>query len=79
MDLITQPNLEQPDDFYEALIEAHHGLSTEDSHALNARLVLLLANHVGRMGVLTQALAAARAAAEQDGPSALASMRRQSL
>jgi hypothetical protein len=58
--LITQPNLEAPDDFYEALIDAHRDLSTEHSHALNARLVLLLANHIGRLDVLKQALAAAR-------------------
>ncbi|MDM0014063.1 DUF2783 domain-containing protein [Variovorax sp. J22P168] len=58
--LITTPNLEAPDDFYEALIETHQGLSTEESHALNARLVLLLANHVGSTEVLRQALAAAR-------------------
>ena len=60
--LVTTPNLDAPDDFYEALIEAHQGLSTEQSHALNARLVLLLANHVGRLEVLREALAAAREA-----------------
>ena len=38
--LITEPHLESPDDFYEALIETHQGLGTEESHALNARLVL---------------------------------------
>ena len=37
MTLITAPNLDAPDDFYETLIEAHQGLSTEESHALNAR------------------------------------------
>ena len=58
--LITEPNLDAPDDFYEALIEAHRDLSTADSHALNARLVLLLANHIGDLGVLKQALQAAR-------------------
>lgn len=57
MDLITEPHLESPDDFYEALIEAHQGLATEDSHALNARLVLVLANHIGSLSVLRQALA----------------------
>jgi Protein of unknown function (DUF2783) len=61
MDLITTPHLESPDDFYEALIEVHRGLDTADSHALNARLVLLLANHIGSRQVLEQALAAARA------------------
>ncbi|SFM34001.1 DUF2783 domain-containing protein [Variovorax sp. OV329] len=60
--LITDAHLESPDDFYEALIEAHQGLSTEQSHALNARLVLLLANHIGALPVLREALAAAREA-----------------
>jgi hypothetical protein len=59
--LITTPNLEAPDDFYEALIEAHQDLPSEQSHALNARLVLLLANHIGSTAVLREALAAARA------------------
>lgn len=59
--LITTPHLEAPDDFYESLIEAHQGLSTDESHALNARLVLVLANHIGSLSVLRQALAAARA------------------
>lgn len=59
--LITSPNLEAPDDFYEALIEAHRDLSTGESHALNARLVLLLANHIGSLAVLRKALEAARA------------------
>ena len=61
MDLITSPHLEAPDDFYEALIDAHRDLSLDQSQALNARLVLLLANHIGDLRVLRQALAAARA------------------
>lgn len=60
MDLITTPNLEAPDDFYQALIDHHRDLSPAQSHALNARLVLLLANHVGAQRVLAQALDAAR-------------------
>jgi hypothetical protein len=60
MKLITDPHLSAPDDFYEALIDAHRDLSPAQSHALNARLVLLLANHIGALDVLTQALAAAR-------------------
>ena len=56
----TEPRLDAPDDFYEALLEAHQGLSVAQSHALNARLVLLLANQVGDLGVLKAALAAAR-------------------
>lgn len=61
--LIVEPNLDTPDDFYEALIEAHHDMSAEQSQALNARLVLLLANHIGSLPVLKQALIAARDAA----------------
>ena len=60
MELNTAPNFESPDDFYEALIEAHHELSKEASDALNARLVLLLANHIGSQGVLLEALSVAR-------------------
>jgi len=68
MDLITTPHLSAPDDFYEALIDAHRALSVEQSHALNARLVLLLANHIGAQGVLVQALAAARRINEDTAP-----------
>lgn len=64
--LITAPRLEAPDDFYEALIDAHRGLGSEQSHALNARLVLLLANHIGQLDVLKQALRAARASGQRE-------------
>ena len=57
--LTTAPNIDAPDDFYEALIEAHQGLSTDESHAFNARLVLVLANHIGSLPVLREAFAAA--------------------
>lgn len=60
MGLITTPNLSAPDDFYEALIDTHKELTPEQSHALNARLVLLMANHIGSLEVLREALAAAR-------------------
>ena len=63
MPLITTPHLDAPDDFYEALIDTHAGLDAAASHALNARLVLLLANHIGSLAVLREALAAARAGA----------------
>ena len=59
-DLILTPNIDRPDDFYAALIAAHEGLSKEESDALNARLILILANHVGDGEALAQALAAAR-------------------
>ena len=48
------------DEFYEHLIEAHNGLTDEQSEALNARLILLLANHIGDLKVLREALAKAR-------------------
>jgi hypothetical protein len=48
------------DVFYSALLEAHEGLSMEDSARLNARLVLILANQVGDSAVLQAALAKAR-------------------
>ncbi len=58
--LNTQPNLEAPDDFYEALIDVHRELSPAQSQQLNAALILLLANHIGQQTVLKQALKAAR-------------------
>ena len=58
--LNTDSNLPVPDDFYQDLIDAHRDLSDEQSALLNARLILLLANHVGDPKVLREALAAAR-------------------
>ncbi len=60
MRLIVAPNLADPDAVYAALLAAHEGLSAEESHALNARLVLILANHVGDADVLRAAFEAAR-------------------
>ena len=59
MSLITASHFDAGDDFYEALIAAHHGLEPAQSHAFNARLILLLANHIGRQDVLLEALSAA--------------------
>ena len=56
----TEPNWTDADGFYEQLLDAHEGLSSEESQALNARLILLLANQIGRLDVLKEALAAAR-------------------
>ena len=69
--LNTQPNFGVPgertlraytpgDTFYEMLIAAHEGLDDEASQGLNARLVLLLSNHIGDLRVLREALQAAR-------------------
>jgi hypothetical protein len=67
MPLITAPHLDSPDDFYAALIAAHDGLDEAASRALDARLVLLLANHIGSQDVLREALAAARDGAAPAG------------
>jgi hypothetical protein len=59
-DLVIEPNIADPDGFYARLLEAHEGLESGQVHALNARLVLLLANHIGDEEVLKQALEAAK-------------------
>ena len=59
-DLVTKPNLADADGFYARLLATHRGLSEAQSHALNARLVLILVNHVGDVDVLDAALALAR-------------------
>ncbi|NKB76974.1 MAG: DUF2783 domain-containing protein [Gammaproteobacteria bacterium] len=53
------------DDFYEALIEMHRGLSDELSAKVNARLILLLANHIGDLTVLHEAMGLARGEIEK--------------
>ena len=58
--LRTEPALADPDAFYEALMDAHRGLDAAASRRLDAKLVLLLANHVGDDAVLREALAVAR-------------------
>jgi Protein of unknown function (DUF2783) len=60
MPLKREPNVADPDALYAAIIEAHADLSESESAALNARLVLLLANHIGDLGVIKEALATAR-------------------
>ena len=76
--LKTDPNFHEPgrrffrdfspgDDFYEALIEAHNGLSDEQSEALNARLILVLANQIGDAGVLRDCLQIAQEAGPAPG------------
>ena len=60
--LEIEPNIASPDEFYEALLDAHRGLAPAQSQALNARLILLLANHIGDHDVLREALRRARLA-----------------
>jgi hypothetical protein len=56
----TALNLQDADGFYELLLDAHQGLSAEQSESLNARLILLLANQVGEARVLKECIEAAR-------------------
>ena len=60
MPLKRDPNVADPDGLYAAIIDAHEDLTEAQSVALNARLVLLLANHIGDPAVLAEALAVAR-------------------
>ena len=57
---MTKPNMADADGFYAKLLASHRGLTEAQSHALNARLVLVLANHVGDAATLDAALALAR-------------------
>ncbi len=59
-DLVTDSRFPDPDTAYRALIDAHRGLSEEESAQLNTRLALILANHIGDQQVLEQAIALAR-------------------
>jgi hypothetical protein len=56
----TEPNMQDADDFYERLLDAHAGLTPEQSQLLNARLILLLANQVGDAKVLARCVEEAR-------------------
>jgi hypothetical protein len=60
--LNTENAFANPDAAYEALVEAHRGLNEAESAALNARLVLVLANHVGNLAVLKEAILLAKKA-----------------
>jgi hypothetical protein len=64
--LNVEANLESPDDFYAALVALHRGLSDEQSEQVNARLILLLANHVGETEVLREAMQRAREGIESN-------------
>jgi len=55
-DLNLQRNLQDPDGFYANLLAVHDGLSKAESDALNARLILILANHIGDEALLARAL-----------------------
>lgn len=59
MTLILSPNLDDADGFYQDLITAHDGLTKAESDRLTARLILILANQVGKRALLREALAVA--------------------
>ena len=61
MPLNLEPNLPDPDGLYDALLRAHEGLDKAQSDAFNARLILILCNHIGDPAVIREALAAAKA------------------
>ena len=62
--LNTDLNLARPDDFYELLIDTHRDLTRDQSELVNCKLVLLLANHIGDIAVLRDAMRRARGDAE---------------
>jgi hypothetical protein len=66
--LVTESRFSDPDRAYRALIEAHRGLSDEESAALNSSLVLILAIHIGDQAVLQEALTLAKQTMEQTQP-----------
>ena len=52
----TDLQIDDADGFYAKLIDLHEGLSTEQSQKLNAKLILMLANHIGDQEVLEEVL-----------------------
>jgi len=58
--LITESRFPVPDAAYQALVEAHRGLSAEQAAALDAKLVFILANHIGDLDILSEAVALAK-------------------
>ena len=60
MALSTSSNFARPDDAFRAVVEAHRGLSDAESADLDAALVLILANHIGDLDILGEAIALAK-------------------
>jgi Protein of unknown function (DUF2783) len=69
MPLDTAARFPDPDAAYRLIVEAHRGLDEDESRRLDAALILVLANQIGDLSVLREALALARAASS---PSAVA-------
>lgn len=70
MALRLDARFSDPDAAYRAIVEAHRGLSDEESSALNATLVLILANQIGDHAVLDEALRLAKTTLSPSGPAA---------
>lgn len=70
MTLSTQSNFADPDAAYRMIVEAHRGLSDEDSALLDTALVLILANHIGNPEVLREAITLAKRRIGSDGAGA---------
>ena len=62
-----EPNMDDPDGFYEQLLAAHEGLADEASFELNVRLLMLLANQVGDRDILARCIELARDAGPGPG------------
>ena len=58
--LVRQPNIADPDGFYEELVSSQRDLDDDQAALMNSKLVLILANHVGERAVLSEAIALAR-------------------
>ncbi|MBX5041295.1 DUF2783 domain-containing protein [Rhizobium lentis] len=63
--LETKANFSRPDETYALLIKSHEGLTEAESHAMNARLILILMNHIGDHATIAEALALARNTVEK--------------
>lgn len=63
MPLQREPNITDPDGFYDELIQSQRDLDDDQAALMNSKLVLILANHVGDRGLLSEAIALARPAA----------------
>jgi len=58
--LTITPNLDDYDEVYQCIIDMHQGMSDEESQNANAKLILVLANHIGDKNVIAQAADVAR-------------------
>ncbi len=63
--LVVTPNIPDPDGFYAELLALHEGRTEAESAAIDARLILILANHIGDRQALSEALSAAKPKARE--------------